>query len=165
MLDRLREGQCNRADYHLLQSRVMTPTNCQHQEDWKHMPIIVADNTCKDALNEKLAQHWASCTGRELHWYYPVDKRKSHEVQDTDLVDHLQGLHLGRTKGRLGRLPLFIGMPVLVSQNFDVEGRIVNGSHGTVKKIQYYISNNGERRLHSCIIELTDLTSPCMPHL
>lgn len=56
-------------------------------------------------------------------------------VKDPQLLEKLQEIHSGTTRGQLGCLPLFIGMLVLVSQNFDVEGGIVNGSYSIVKQI------------------------------
>jgi hypothetical protein len=56
-------------------------------------------------------------------------------------------------------------MPVLVSQNFDVEGGIVNGSYGTVKSIRYYLNELGERHLRSCVVEINDACLDPMPHL
>ncbi|TEB31228.1 hypothetical protein FA13DRAFT_1593117, partial [Coprinellus micaceus] len=58
------------------------------------------------------------------------------------------------TNQRLGRIPLCIGMPVLVSQNFDVKHGIVNGTVGTVKTIRYTMNGQGERVLTSCIIHV-----------
>ncbi|KAJ7127737.1 hypothetical protein C8R44DRAFT_778727 [Mycena epipterygia] len=53
-----------------------------------------------------------------------------------------------KSRIRLGRLPLTIGMPVMITQNFDVENGIVNGATGIVKQIRY-----------------TDMTGPPLPNL
>ncbi len=36
----------------------------------------------------------------------------------------------GTTSQRLGMLPLVIGMPVMITQNFNIESGIVNGVMG-----------------------------------
>lgn len=52
-----------------------------------------------------------------------------------------------------------IGMPVLVTQNFDIEGGIVNCTYGIVKQI------NGKHTLISCVIKATEVNKYAMPHL
>ena len=74
-------------------------------------------------------------------------------------------MHLGTMKQRLGRIPLCIGMLVLVAQNFDMEGRIANGSHGTVKEICYFRDDHGTRYLKSCVVHIENSSSDWMPHL
>jgi hypothetical protein len=165
LLSRLREGRCTDADYRLLQSRILTPEKYREDAKWTRAPIIVSDNATKDALNEKCAVHWARQMNKTVHWYYPVDKHNRDSLQDPDLVQRLRSIHSGTTRGRLGRLPLFIGMPVLVSQNFDVEGGIVNGSYGIVRYIRYHLNEVGERHLRSCVVEIDDACPDPMPQL
>ncbi|KAI0349328.1 hypothetical protein OH77DRAFT_1378002, partial [Trametes cingulata] len=63
--------------------------------------------------------------------------------------------HSGETQHRLGRIPLVLGMPVVVTQNFDVQGGILNGSVGTLTKIWYKTDNiSGNRMLTSCVPRL-----------
>ncbi|KAI1781882.1 hypothetical protein LXA43DRAFT_841504, partial [Ganoderma leucocontextum] len=54
----------------------------------------------------------------------------------------------------LGRIPLVLGMPVIVMQNHDVNGGVVNGSIGTLTKIRYTIDDQQRRKLLSCIVHL-----------
>ena len=56
-------------------------------------------------------------------------------------------------------------MPVLINQNFDVEGGIVNGSTGTIESIRYIIDENSERHLVSCTVQVKDCTDDALPHL
>ncbi|KAK0493770.1 hypothetical protein EDD18DRAFT_1051359, partial [Armillaria luteobubalina] len=58
----------------------------------------------------------------------------------------------------LGALPLVIGMPVMITQNFDVEGGIVNGSTGTLKCIRYRIDEAGRHIALSCIVHVPLMT-------
>ncbi|KAI0790307.1 hypothetical protein BC629DRAFT_1287908, partial [Irpex lacteus] len=68
------------------------------------------------------------------------------------------------TEQRLGKLPLVLGMRVIVSQNFDVSSGIVNGSTGTLKRIRFKINDSGDRVLTSCVVAL-DHDSPRLPEL
>ena len=47
-------------------------------------------------------------------------------------------------------------MKVVVSQNFDVHGGVVNGSVGTLKSIRYSQDSEGRRHLLSCIVHIPD---------
>ncbi|KAG1792592.1 uncharacterized protein HD556DRAFT_1218026, partial [Suillus plorans] len=69
------------------------------------------------------------------------------------------------TNQRLGRIPLVIGMPVIVAHNFDVEGGIVNGCQGILRSIRYTVDDNGNRHARSCIIHSSDTTCNDLPHL
>ncbi|KAJ7681095.1 hypothetical protein B0H17DRAFT_901588, partial [Mycena rosella] len=63
------------------------------------------------------------------------------------------------TSSRLGKIPLVIGMPVMISQNFDVPGGVVNGCSGVLKSVRYRLDAEGNRHAISCVIEAPD-TSP-----
>lgn len=133
LLGRLREGRCNMDDFHLLSTRLLKNDIVDFTtEGWRNAPIIVSDNATKDTLNERAAAAFAHSTNQELRWYYAEDRRCRKLLTDPALRALLGRMHSRQTKGRLQKIPLVIGMPALVSQNFDVEGGIVNGSRGTV---------------------------------
>jgi hypothetical protein len=165
-LSRLRQGKCTQDDYRLLQSRVIT-NGIRHEGDcdWKDAPIIVCDNESKDELNIRMTMAFAQRTGRTLHWYHCTDKHQGKILRDEALVKKLQHLNSGKTNMRLGKIPLVIGMPILVSQNFDVEGGIVNGSTGKLRKVRYSFNNEGQRILRSCIVEISHSSDEALPNL
>ncbi|KAG1847642.1 hypothetical protein DFJ58DRAFT_663158 [Suillus subalutaceus] len=66
---------------------------------------------------------------------------------------------------QLGKIPLVIGMPVLVSPNFDVKGGIVNGSTRILKKVRYTVNDKKQRVLRSCIVEINQLSDEALPNL
>ncbi|KAJ3897489.1 hypothetical protein F5879DRAFT_769971, partial [Lentinula edodes] len=70
------------------------------------------------------------------------------------------------TNQRLGRIPLVIRMPVIITQNFDVHAGIVNGSQGILKSIRYKVDEQGHRHAISCVITLstTNTTEP-LPYM
>ncbi|EMD36314.1 hypothetical protein CERSUDRAFT_37586, partial [Gelatoporia subvermispora B] len=61
----------------------------------------------------------------------------------------------------LGKIPMVIGMRILVTQNFDVDGGIVNGSMGVLKQIRYTTDSEGRRYALSCIVRLDDADDDC----
>ena len=52
-------------------------------------------------------------------------------------------MHSGQTKHRLHQVPLVIGMPVAINQNFDVAEGIMNGSRGILRNIRYTTDKDG----------------------
>ncbi|TEB16189.1 hypothetical protein FA13DRAFT_1593326, partial [Coprinellus micaceus] len=167
LLDRLRLGECNDEDYEILCTRVMAPEHAglfDSNSPWRWCPIIVTDNASKDALNEACAIQFALDNDEELHWYYAVDRRLGQVIRNEELVEALQWCDSGETKQRLGRLPLCKGMPVLVSQNFDVAGGVVNGTRGTVVSVRYKLNRLKQRVCTSVVVAIDDKGVP-MPHL
>ncbi|KAH9848181.1 hypothetical protein C2E23DRAFT_710491, partial [Lenzites betulinus] len=75
-------------------------------------------------------------------------------------------MHSGQTSHRLGKIPLVLGMPVIITQNYDVGGGIVNGSIGTLDTIRYAEDElTGKRYLKSCVVRLDDAVATSMDHL
>ncbi len=167
LLGRLRLGQCTLADYELLKSRVMChPDPHVREETWKNAPIIVSDNACKDALNAKAAQDFSHNTGRPLRWFYAQDFHSGQLITERDLVEKLRAQHSGKTNHRLGKLPLVEGMPVIVSQNYDVNGGVVNGTIWVLRKVRTVQDRtSGEYLLKSCIISIKDVHCSAMTNL
>lgn len=167
LLSRLREGRCTKEDFDLLNTRLLER---QHSvldnAEWAAAPTIVYDNASKDALNVLAAKEFARRAGRSVQWYYSRDRYLGKALTDQDLLSHLDGLHSGQTRHRLGKIPLVIGMPVMISQNFDVNGGVVNGTIGTLKQIRYRTDRqSGRRYLTSCIVHVPGLESDALTGL
>lgn len=161
LLGCLREGQCTQSDYDLLNTRLLQniPLSERGQE-WSDPPVIAADNASKDALNEAAVQAFAQCIEREMHWYYAIDKKSGDVLADPHVRTALQRAHSGRTKHRIGKMPLVLGMRVIaIAHNFDVQGGVVNGSTGILKRIRYTVDDDGHRHLTSRIVQLDADTS------
>jgi hypothetical protein len=160
LLGRLREGNCTDDDYKVLSGRVLTPEHTAlfrpKDSPWRTAPIVVTDNATKDALNEACAIQFAIDHDKELHWYYAIDRRQGEEITNEGLAAELQWIDSGKTKQRLGRVPLCEDMPVLVSQNWDVAGGVVNGTYGRVSSIRYRVNNRRQRVLTSVVIKVAD---------
>ncbi|KAJ3817853.1 hypothetical protein F5880DRAFT_1450585, partial [Lentinula raphanica] len=57
----------------------------------------------------------------------------------------------------MGRLPLVIGMPVIIGSNYDVPAGVVNGTTGILRKIRYRVDEEGCRHLVSCVVACNNL--------
>ena len=166
ILGRLRHGCCTMEDYIKLKRRVL-PCSGENvaSSDWTSAPIIVSDNAVKDALNVEATIAFAARTNQKVEWYHCTDVQSGEKIISAELRERLEKLHSGQTSQRLGVLPLVLGMPVLVSQNFDVEGGVVNGSRGTLQTIRYRVDEQGFRHLTSCVVKIENSTDSAMPHL
>ncbi|KAJ7177010.1 hypothetical protein C8R46DRAFT_889567, partial [Mycena filopes] len=71
----------------------------------------------------------------------------------------------GKTLSRSGRIPLVIGMPVMIAQNFDVAGGVVNGCSGKLVSVRYQVGSDGKRHALSCVVEAPNTTPGIMSDL
>jgi hypothetical protein len=166
MLSRLRDGRCNQDDYELLNTRLLcSAINGSSCTQWQDAPMIVYTNAIKDAINLEATKAFARRTGKQVHWYHAVDSYRGQPIEDEAINDLLDTLPSNKTGGRLRALPLVLGMPVMVTENFDVAGGIVNGSTGFLRKVRYHIDDNNRRYITSCIVEVSDVTADSLPNL
>ena len=153
LLGRLRIGRCIDADFELLNSRLLSTVVCtQPCRHWHTSPFIVTDNEVKDALNIRATCEFSTCTHRPVQWYYSLDTRRGAPMADQALQDYLSNVQSGSTNQRLGKLPLVIGMPVMIVQNFDISNGIVNGCTGDLVSIRSTVDSHGRLHAHSCVI-------------
>ena len=166
LLSRLRVGSCTDEDYDFLTRKQLRNIATDFSNPiWAQAPIIVSNNDVKDRLNLESATSFAVRTNQPLHFYYASDKRKGKAIDDSGLRDKLWSYHSGKTEQHMGMLPLCKGMPVMVTQNYDVPNGIVNGCIGTLEKVNYTIDDDGHRHAHSCVIHAEKTSGPCLPHL
>ncbi|KAI9064823.1 hypothetical protein FKP32DRAFT_1569090, partial [Trametes sanguinea] len=117
-------------------------------------------------MNVLAVEGFAAATGRAVHWYYAKDVYDGKSVTEPALVEYLEKRHSGQTSHRLGKIPLVLGMPVLISQNFDVNGGVVNGSIGTLTAIRFTTDEITQKRyLRSCTVHLSDASPKPLPGL
>jgi hypothetical protein len=122
-------------------------------------PIIISNNDVKDQLNIESAKSFAVRTKPQLHFYYARDKRQGKIIKDADLRQKLWSYNSGKIEQCLGMLPLCKGMPVMITQNYDIENGI--GCFGTLEKVNYTIDNEGHRYAHSCIVQTERTSGTC----
>ena len=166
MLSRLRDGRCTEEDFDLLNTRLLTTAlDKESCHEWHGAPMIVYTNAIKDAINIEATMAFAKRTSQQVHWYHAVDTHKGKPIRDGAISDLLDTLPSNKTGGRVGALPLVLGMPVVLTENIDVAGGIVNGSTGILRKVRYRVDDDDRRFITSCIVELPDVTSDALPNL
>jgi len=166
LLQRLRCGICTSTDYKLLKDRLLRDVAGPSVNDrWRAAPIIVTNNATRDAINVRATEAFAERSGKDLNWYHAVDTHKKAVITDGTVIENLEGQHSGQTKHRLRRIPLVIGMPVSINQNFDVSAGVVNGSWGYLRGVRYSSDDKGCRYLKSCVVEIPGADPVELPHL
>ncbi len=105
LLGRLRVGECTESDYDLLNTRLARTVRPDWNSlDWMNAPVIVSENTVKDAFNDRAARTFAVRNGKPLHYYYSVDCHRGKTIQEGPLQAYLNKLSSGLTNQRLGGL-------------------------------------------------------------
>lgn len=166
VLSRLRVGTCTEEDYELLSSRIVSKVKPEWNDGgWLHAPVIVSTNEVKDVINVRATLTFAEYTKRPVHWYYCIDKHNGRKINSPELREHFYTLHSGATGHRLGKIPLVLGMPVMIGQNYDVSAGIVNGCIGSLKSIRYSEDDSGNRFATSCIVYTPSTSGESLPHL
>jgi hypothetical protein len=130
-------------------------------DGWDFPTTIVYNNAVKDEINILAIDEYAKAVNKQVDCYYCKDFHQNEEITNEDLVKHLRSLPTSKTKQCLRRLPLVVGMKIIVLHNFDVKRGVVNGSVGVLRGIHYQTNARGERHLTSCVVEL-DGTKPIM---
>ena len=118
----------------------------------------------KDSINKAATRCFAEHTGQPLHWHYCTDIMKGSPVDPT-VRQSIEMLHSGEMNLRLGRLLLVIGMPVMITHNFDVQSGIVNGSMGTLIRSRYTTDIEGRRHAILCMVHTPSSAKNMLPHL
>ena len=77
-----------------------------------------------------------------MHVYHASDTLSSHQVS-AHLRRVLWALPSNKCGEMLGKLPLFIGMRVMITENLSINNGIVNGAEGTVEGIKYHTDESG----------------------
>lgn len=165
LLERLRFGACTDADYHKLLARSLNNIVPSNANNWHDAPFIVCDNEVKDALNVRATAAFVKRTGQPLMWCDCLDTTSGTPIADNALHAHLQKFNSGTTNQRLGRLPLVVGMPVIIVHNFNLTDGVVNSCTGKLKAVRSSIDVNGHRHTHSCVVETLDAMDDPLPNL
>ena len=131
LLNRLREGECNQGDVEMLNKRVIG-----HHVDVTSIsknPIIVPGNELGMEINKLFANRHSQ--NKRVLVTKAKDTYNKGSPLTQDLVDIIKDKPHTNTGQLPGELPLFIGMPIYVSNNIAVELGLTNGTSGVVKAI------------------------------
>ncbi|KAF5316214.1 hypothetical protein D9619_006531 [Psilocybe cf. subviscida] len=129
-------------DWAYLQSRLMKNLDIDTLKTFEDAPIIVGNKSTRDVLNAKLIIYHSSRLGKNVNLYHSVDKIRRVPVR-AGLQNGLWNLNSSINNDALGRLPLFSGMRVMVTENIAFSHGIVNGSEGVVEAIYYNENPSG----------------------
>ncbi|PPQ81758.1 hypothetical protein CVT26_007391 [Gymnopilus dilepis] len=154
-LTRLRVGKCLTSfgnptgmdDYRYLQSRLLSNIyqhNPTELEGFRDAPFIVGSKELRDLLNAEAITYRASRDRKEVHVYHSKDYCKRQQAKGGS-AEYLWSLHSSYVRDSFGRLPLFEGMKVMITENVAFDSKIVNGSEGIVRKIIYEEDEDGKR--------------------
>ena len=154
-LKRLRVGSCISRDSHdgdgiddfeYLQPRLLSALSKSPTERGKFRgaPVIVGSKGLRDVLNAKLLVRHALELRKNVYVYHSTDSSHRKPVKATHR-SRLWDLNSSITKDSLGRLLLFKGMKVMITENLAIKHGIVNGREAIVKDVKYTIDCRGRR--------------------
>ncbi|CAF5047283.1 unnamed protein product [Rotaria sp. Silwood1] len=139
LLERLRNGHCNRDDYELLLTRVVgqPSVGSLRASPWNKAPILVFRNEVRTQLNNKAVIYKAIEMGQRLIVCVAQDTIKGKQIEDPTLIKKLLELSDSKTEHLPGLLPLVPGMPVILTQNIAIELGLINGMNGIFRQLVY----------------------------
>ena len=140
LLNRLREGKCTAQDIALLNTRVVG--NNVDIASIEGSPIIVPGNELVMAINNQFVDNHSQHTKvyvSEAEDY--IGQRTAGMAVPKKVAKKIKNWAATATRGLPRELRLFIGMPVIVTQNIATELGITNGTVGKIKSIHL---KNGE---------------------
>src|SRR6266540_3266875 len=178
-LENMRYKSCTPADIDFLYSRIssiLPGRACVAEASFKNVPIITALNVHKDEINAIGAQRFARETNQELVDFYSddsVSSRNAHSDHQktqtvskkmvnlssisTELQEHLWNQMPSENSMKIaGKLPLCLGMPVMIRNNFATELCITRGQEGHVCGWQSTLGSKKQRVLDTLFVKLKD---------
>ena len=131
LLNRLREGKCTQSDVEMLNRRVIG-----HHVDITSIsqnPIIVPGNELGMEINKLFACRHSQ--NKQVFVTKAKDTYDKGKPLTRELADMIKDLAHTKTNQLPGELPLYVGMPICISNNIAVELGLTNGTSGIVKAI------------------------------
>lgn len=120
-------------------------------------------------MNAKLVNYHARRVGEEIGLYHSVDTVSRANVP-IGMRNRLWSIPSSSNNEAFGRLPIFAGMKVMVTENLAFSDGIVNGSEGTIRSIHYQEDGHGVRtavvayvHIPGCGIRLPNLDEDVVP--
>ena len=137
LLNRLREGECTLADVEMLNKRVIG-----HHVDitsFSNNPIVVPGNELGMQINKTFATRHSQ--NKRVLVTRAKDTYNKGKPLPRDWAESIKDKPHSKTGQLPGELPLYVGMPIYISNNIATELGITNGTKGIVKAIHL---QNGE---------------------
>ncbi|KAJ3540727.1 hypothetical protein NMY22_g4175 [Coprinellus aureogranulatus] len=126
-------------------------------------PVVVGHRILRDAINVKLIQYHSMRERREVHLYYSQDAISGQPVKG-NLCEVLLSLSSTKCGDMLGRLPLFIGMRVMILENLAISNGIVNGAEGCITDVKWHLDGEGHRIADAVYVHVPG-SQVCVPGL
>ena len=130
-LNRLRESECTQSDVEMLNRRVIG-----HHVDITSIsnnPIVVPGNELGMEINKTFANRHSE--NKRVFVTRAKDTYNKGKPLPRDLADLIKDKPHTSTGQLPGELPLYVGMPIFISNNIATELGITNGTKGVVKAI------------------------------
>lgn len=152
-LARLREGRCIQRsgigscdDLDYIKSRLLVNLRDKPVElaEFWDAPFVVGSKVLRDSLNVKLIAYHSSRLDRAVYLYHSVDRIKK-AVPPEGMRELLWNMSTSESRETVGRLPLFVGMRVMITENIAFGYGVVNGAEGVVHEIKYDVDEKGRR--------------------
>jgi hypothetical protein len=140
----------SRSDYSTLLSHELLTIKRTHPEEvrlFEDAPIIVGRKALRDAVNRKKVHNFAKATHQQVHDYCSRDRHSMVEFVGEDRK-RVWNILSTKTSDSLGRIPMVLGMPVMLTENIAIGNKVVNGSDGILTGLRYEEDDEGNR----CVI-------------
>ena len=163
LLNRLREGICTDSDFEMLNRQVIGHS-VDEVTPIEGNPIIAPGNKLVMTINNTFATSHSQ--HKNVYVSTAKDSIKKRNLPP-NLINMIKDYPSTRTNGLLRELPLYVGMPVFLTDNIATELGLTNGTTGVVKSIQFesdevITGESGFNYLNSIpdcvIVEMDDIT-------
>ena len=156
-LENMRYKACTKADIDLLKTCISNGKPGERKlekPNFRHVSVITSKNRYRDKINEMGTQKYAAELKQPLTDFYSIDTLthagvrnrlripKGHKIsreqsRGNNTVHHIKqrilwNLSPDMTQHKPGKLPLCVGMPVLIKKNIATECCVTNGAEATV---------------------------------
>jgi ATP-dependent DNA helicase PIF1 len=141
------------SDFRSISRRQLQGMSLQEQTRFSNAPIICATKVVRDLINKELTHDYANKREKSVHFYYARDSFKALLLNE-ELQKRTWQIRSSLTKDSLGRVPLAIGMRVMIMENIALTESVVNGAEGILKKIKYSVDEKGRRYADCAWVEI-----------
>jgi hypothetical protein len=144
------------ADEMTLRSRDLRTVMKQDEnarEKFKNAPIIVTNRRERDCINIAKARQYANSTGKELNEYHSRDWCRKVRLEGR-VQERVWQVPSTRTQDALGKLPLVVGMKVMITENVAMMAKVVNGAEGHLVDIKWELDALGRRYAQCAYVEI-----------
>ncbi|KAF8143072.1 hypothetical protein K438DRAFT_1634279 [Mycena galopus ATCC 62051] len=141
------------ADFKTLHKRQLAGLPSADRDSFADAPIVCATRVVRDVINYQLTLNHSRRTGNTCHFYHSKDWYQKMELNE-DMQRRVWQIRSTHTKDSLGKLPLSIGMKVMVTENIALKASVVNGAEGILREIHYSLDSKGCRTVDCAYIEV-----------